>query len=85
LFSRAFAGIRRGHVSRGFRVAYLVLAPGLMALLLARIAARVLARRRLIGRFILALPYLLPITATYVFGEWIGFLAGPGDSLSKIE
>ncbi len=31
------------------------------------------------------LPHMIPITATYVLGEWVGYLAGPGDSLSKIE
>jgi hypothetical protein len=85
LFSRAFAGIRRPHVSAGFRVAYLMLAPCVIPLLWGRMALRVLASRRRIGTFILAQPYLLPVIATYVFGEWVGFLAGPGDSLSKVE
>ena len=85
LFSRAFAGIRRAHVSAGFRVAYLVLAACMIPLLWARMALRVLAARRRIGAFVLAQPYLLPVIATYVLGEWVGFLLGPGDSLSKIE
>ncbi|MFQ5667865.1 MAG: glycosyltransferase [Candidatus Binatia bacterium] len=85
LFSRAFAGIRRAHVSRGFRIAYVFLAPFLAPLLLARTAARVVAKRHRVRKFICALPYMIPITVTYVFGEWIGFLWGPGDSLSKIE
>ncbi len=85
LFSRAFAGTRRAHMSAGARVAYLMLAPCLIPLLWARMARRVFAGQRSIGSFILAQPYLLPVLITYVFGEWIGFLAGPGDSLSKIE
>ncbi len=85
LFSRAFAGIRRDHVSAGFRIAYLVLAPLLVPLLLARTASRVWATRHRLDKFVQVLPHLLPITATYVLGEWVGFLAGPGDSLSKIE
>jgi Glycosyl transferase family 2 len=85
LFSRAFAGIRRAHVSAAFRAAYVVLAPVLVPLLLARTVARVVAKRHRVPKLIQALPYLVPITITYVVGEWIGFLTGPGDSLSKIE
>ncbi len=85
LISRAFAGIRRAHVSPGFRTAYLLLAPCMIPLLWGRMMVRVLAARRRIGAFVLAQPYLLPVIATYVFGEWVGFLTGPGDSLSKIE
>lgn len=85
LFSRAFAGIRRRQVSAGFRLAYLLLAPCLVPLLWGRMALRVVARRRRIGWFLLAQPYLVPVIVTYVLGEWIGFLSGPGDSLSRIE
>ncbi len=85
LFSRAFAGIRRPHVSPAFRVAYLALAPVLIPLLWARMALRVFAKRRRIGAFVRAQPFLPPILASYVLGEWMGFLTGPGDSLSKIE
>ena len=85
LFSRAFAGIRRNHVSTAFRIGYLFLAPLLVPLLLARTASRVWAKRHRVDKFVQVLPHLLPITATYVLGEWVGFLTGPGDSLSKIE
>jgi glycosyltransferase involved in cell wall biosynthesis len=85
LFSRAFAGTRRAHVSAAFRILYLFLAPLLIPLLWARTAARVFAKRHHIGKFLQVTPHLIPITATYVFGEWVGFLAGSGDSLSKIE
>jgi hypothetical protein len=61
------------------------LAPLLIPLLLARITSRVFAKRHQSDKFIRVLPHLIPITATYVFGEWVGFLAGTGDSLSKIE
>lgn len=85
LFSRAFAGIRRAHVSTAFRAAYLLLSPFLIPLLWARTASRVFAKRRHIGKFLKVTAHLIPITATYVFGECVGFLAGEGDSLSKIE
>ncbi|MBI4718935.1 MAG: glycosyltransferase [Planctomycetes bacterium] len=85
LFSRAFAGIRRPHVSAAFRFAYVFLAPLIVPVLLARTAQRVRQKGRHFGKFLRALPILIPVNITYVFGEWIGFLLGPGDSLSKIE
>jgi hypothetical protein len=85
LFSRAFAGTRRDHVSPVFKAAYVFLAPLLIPLLWARTASRVFAKGRNIGKFLLVTPHMVPITATYVFGEWVGFLAGAGDSLQKIE
>ena len=85
LFSRAFAGTRRSHISTGFRIAYLLLAPLLVPLLFARTAVRVFAKRHQVDKFIRVMPHLVPITMTYVFGEWVGFVAGSGDSLSKIE
>lgn len=85
LFSRAFAGTRRAHTRLWFRVAYLLLAPLLVPMLVARTASRVLAKRHRTDKFIKVLPHMIPIAATYVFGEWVGFVAGSGDSLSKIE
>lgn len=85
LFSRAFAGTRREHVSGIFKIGYVFLAPLLIPLLWVRTASRVFAKRRHIVKFLQVTPHMLPITATYVFGEWVGFLAGSGDSLKKIE
>lgn len=85
LFSRAFAGVRKDVASTGFRLAYLLMAPLLIPLLWARTAARVYRKRHRIDKFIQTLPHLIPITTTYVLGEWVGFLSGPGDSLSQIE
>ncbi len=85
LFSRAFAGVRRTSVSVVFRLVYLLAAPLLIPLLWARTALRVYRKRHRMDKFIQVLPHLVPVTATYVAGEWVGFLAGPGDSLSKIE
>ncbi len=85
LFSRAFAGVRRNTISAGFRAVYLLAAPLLIPLLWARTAMRVYQKRHRVDKFIQVLPILVPVTATYVLGEWVGYLAGPGDSLSKIE
>jgi glycosyltransferase involved in cell wall biosynthesis len=85
LFSRAFAGTRRESVSKVFRAAYLFLAPLLIPLLWARTATRVFSKKQHIGKFLQVTPHMIPITATYVAGEAVGFLAGHGDALSKIE
>ncbi len=85
LFSRAFAGTRRENMSKAFRAMYLFLAPLLIPLLWARTAARVLSKKQHVGKFLQVTPHMIPITATYVAGEAVGFLAGRGDSLSKIE
>lgn len=85
LFSRAFAGTRRKHVSTAFRAAYLFFSPLLVPMLWARTALRVFAKRRHIGRFLLVTPHMIPITAIYVLGESVGFLLGRGDSLERIE
>ncbi len=85
LFSRAFAGTRRDHVSSLFKVCYVFLAPLLIPLLWARTASRVFAKWRHVSKFLQVTPHMVPITATYVFGEWVGFLTGSGDSLRKIE
>jgi hypothetical protein len=54
-------------------------------LLLARIAMRVWRKRCHVDRFLLSVPLLVPALAVYVAGEWMGYLAGPGDALSKVE
>ena len=84
-FSRAFAGARASSQSRAKRVAYLVGAPAMPALLLARMALRVWRKRCRVGRFVAALPLIIPALTVFVVGEWVGYLLGPGDSLSKVE
>jgi hypothetical protein len=85
LLSRVWGGTQREKVGAGRRIAYLVLAPLFPGLLLARIAARVFASGRHVGRFLVALPLLVPVAIAYVWGEWLGYLLGPGDALERVE
>jgi glycosyltransferase involved in cell wall biosynthesis len=82
-FSRAFAGARNLPVPH--KIAYFVAAPVVPFLLLARMARRVWQRHCHIQKFTQALPLLIPALFVYVAGEFVGYLAGPGDALLKVE
>jgi hypothetical protein len=85
LFSRAFAATRQTHLNLIQKATYLLGAPFLVPLLLARIGVRVLTKGHRVGRFVAGLPILVPVAVVYVAGEWVGLTMGAGDSLSKIE
>jgi len=85
LFSRAFSGARRTTISPAQRVAYLLAAPVIPALLLSRIGSRVFAKRCYPSKFMLSLPLLIPAMASYVAGEWMGYAFGPGRTLMEVE
>ena len=82
-FSRAFAGAR--NLSMAHKMAYFVAAPLVPFLLLARMSKRVWARHCRVSKFAQSLPLLIPALFVYVAGEVVGYLAGPGDALYKVE
>jgi glycosyltransferase involved in cell wall biosynthesis len=82
-FSRAYAGARGLPASH--KVLYLLASPLLPLLLLARTAQRVIKKNCHVDKFILSLPLLMPVMIVYVAGEIVGYLAGPGDALLKVE
>jgi glycosyltransferase involved in cell wall biosynthesis len=84
-FSRAFAGARAQKLPASRRAAYVAAAPVIPALLLARMASRVFAKRCRVGRFLASSPLIAVALLAYVAGEWVGYLAGPGDALLKVE
>ncbi|MGQ0720450.1 MAG: glycosyltransferase [Candidatus Eiseniibacteriota bacterium] len=85
LLSRVWGGTQRAIVSPVKRFVYLVAAPLFPFLLLARIASRVFASGHRVVKFLTALPLLVPVAFAYVWGEWLGYLAGPGDALQRVE
>lgn len=85
LFSRAYAGVRARTQSTLRRLAYLVGAPLIPAMLLARMALKVFQKGCRARQFILTLPLIVPALIVLVAGEWVGYLLGPGDALSKVE
>ena len=82
-FSRAFAGARRLSASRKW--AYFLASPLVPFLLLGRMAQRVVRQRCRLEKFAQTLPLLLPVLIVYVAGEFVGYAAGPGDALLKVE
>jgi hypothetical protein len=48
-------------------------------------AARVSKQHCHVDKFIQTLPLLIPVLIVYVAGEFVGYLAGPGDALMKVE
>ena len=85
LFSRAFAGARRGTLSAAKRAVYLLAAPAIPFVLLARMGARVFAKKCHTGKFLLCLPLIIPAMVIYVIGEWMGYAFGPGQALMEVE
>jgi glycosyltransferase involved in cell wall biosynthesis len=85
LFSRAFAGVRARTQSNIRRAAYLAGAPLIPFVLLARIAGRVIQKRCRVGKFLATVPLMIPALFAFVAGEWVGYLLGPGEALSKVE
>jgi glycosyltransferase involved in cell wall biosynthesis len=85
LFSRAFAGVRAQSQSKMRRLAYIVGVPLVPVMLLARMTARVVRKRRRIAQFFMTLPLTIPALVVMVAGEWVGYVVGPGDALSKVE
>jgi len=83
-YSRAYAGLRaadRGALVRLGRAASTVALP---PVLLYRIVAHVVASRRHLAELVSALPWLTLFVCVWAAGEAVGWLAGPGDALTKV-
>jgi glycosyltransferase involved in cell wall biosynthesis len=85
LFSRAFAGAHRRTLSVAQRAVYLLAAPAILGVLLARMGSRVFAKKCHPDKFLLSLPLLIPAMTSYVAGEWMGYAFGPGRALMEVE
>lgn len=83
-YARAFAGMDRGgNMARAILEALARVA--LPPVLLGRIAARTLAARRQRLDFVLGLPLLALFVVAWAAGEMVGYVAGPGDALSRVR
>ena len=84
-YSRYYAGRRFGRSQAAQRLAACCLAPLLPPLLLVRMARSTLAKPRLRGPFLRALPGLALFVLIWAAGEMAGYAVGPGDALARIE
>jgi GT2 family glycosyltransferase len=85
-YSRSFAGMRRSQIPQAKRLYYLLGSPLLPFLMAIRVAQNVIVqKKRFYKEFFLSLPSLSVFFISYAMGEFIGYLLGPGGSLSKVE
>jgi len=80
---RAYAAERFGTRTVPIRLGLAALALGLPLVKLVRITSGLLARRRLLGRLLIAFPWAMIFVGSWSAGEILGCLAGPGDSHSR--
>jgi glycosyltransferase involved in cell wall biosynthesis len=84
-YSRSFAGERLRGASPWRRLAYAVATAGLPPLLAWRLVRTVLAKGGRRRELLRALPFLPPFLLAWAWGEAVGALRGPGQSLEKVE
>ena len=84
-FARSYAGMRRVDQSLAKRLIYGVGSLALPALLTLRVTRTALLKRKNLGWFAASLPLIGLFYTVGAIGEMIGYLLGPGDSLSRVE
>jgi hypothetical protein len=84
LLSRVWGGAQKDG-SQLKRAVHVLGAPLFPFYMLARITARVLQQGTRVGKFVLALPLLVPVLLAYTLGEWLGYLVGTGNALEEVE
>jgi hypothetical protein len=85
LYSRYYAGLRFTRDQLAARWAMSVLTLALPPVLLFRMVATLVIKKRLFRQFIRALPYLTVFLLIWAWGEMVGYISGPGDALLQIE
>lgn len=85
LLSRVWGGTQKDNEPMTKRLAHLALGPIFPLFLFARVTRRVLENRRLVGKYVATLPLLVPAWFAYSWGEWLGYLRGPGHALLEVE
>lgn len=84
-YARAYAGMRIEGASLARRAVFTAGSLALPPLILSRIGRCLFERRRHRLIFALTLPLLSAFALSWTAGEFLGYLAGPGDSLLKVE
>lgn len=84
-YSRSFAGMRLAGATPLRRALYAAATPLLPPLLFLRITKTVLAKGRHRDRLLLSAPLIGIFLLSWAWGEAVGALLGPGDSLARVE
>jgi glycosyltransferase involved in cell wall biosynthesis len=84
-YSRSYTGMRTQAAPGPMRFIRAALCCVLPPILTLRIARWVFGKKRHVGMLFLTLPLILLFTIVWAWGELIGHLFGPGDSLSRVE
>jgi hypothetical protein len=85
LYSRYYAGLRLTQKQVAARALMCFLTLTLPPLLLFRITRNVFGKKQLLAELARALPSLTVFVLIWAAGEMVGYAAGPGDALSRIE
>jgi glycosyltransferase involved in cell wall biosynthesis len=84
-YSRSFAGMRMESERAWKKLAYAMATPLLIPLIPWRIVRTVLPKRSRRKELLLSAPLLAVFMFAYAWGEAVGALFGPGDSLRRVE
>lgn len=85
LYSRSYAGARVSEAPLGKRLAYGAAACALPPVLFYRTVQRVVSKKKHLGHLAKSLPMLGAFVVSWAAGEAVGYVMGPGDSLSKVR
>jgi glycosyl transferase family 2 len=85
LYARSYAGVRFPNASLPARAAYSAAAVALPPILFARTVSRVVSKGRHRAELVRSLPLLALFVTAWAAGEIVGYLAGPGNALSKVR
>ena len=85
LYSRSFAAMRAGQMTATERWRFAVLSLALPPVLLWRIWRCISQKRRNQKEFLLGLPIIVLFVISWALGEIVGYVAGTGDSLARVE
>ncbi len=84
-YGRGFAGMRVADAPISRKAVFALASPILPPLILWRIGSRLFSRHRHRLIFWKSFPLLALFTLSWSLGEFVGYVAGPGDSLAKVE
>jgi len=84
-YSRSYAGMRTQRAGYAKRILRAAICLALPAVLLLRITGCVVGKKRHLGMLFCSLPLIALFTIVWAWGELIGYLFGPGNSLIRVE